>query len=80
NAGDEYPFQWEESVDPDGNNITYYFINSHSPDMSELIAEPYEWQSNLNLATAELALSYLTSNNLSESAFYWDIIATDGVF
>ena len=48
--------------------------------MTELIAEPYEWEGNLNLYTSELALSYLISNNLNESAFYWDIIATDGVF
>ena len=80
NADEESPFEWEESVDPDGNNITYYYINSHSPDMTELIAEPYEWEGNLNLYTSELALSYLISNNLNESAFYWDIIATDGVF
>ena len=37
-------------------------------------------EGNLNLYTSELALSYLISNNLNESAFYWDIIATDGVF
>ena len=80
NADEESPFEWEESVDPDGNNITYYYINSHSPDMTELIADPYEWEGNLNLYTSELALSYLISNNLNESAFYWDIIATDGVF
>ena len=80
NAADTYPFQWEESLDPDGNEVTYYYIASHFPNMSEIIAEPFEYQSNINVANGELALSYMESNNLNESVFYWDIIASDGVF
>ena len=73
------PFDWEESVDPDGNNITYYYQVSHSPDMSDPIGEPLG-EGNLNLASHQSTYDYLTSINLNESTFYWDIIATDGVF
>ena len=41
---DMFTFQWEESLDPDGNDVTYYYITSHLPNMSEIIAEPFEYQ------------------------------------
>lgn len=80
NVGEAGPLQWEESLDPDGNNTTYYYIVSHSPDMSDLIGDPFEFQNNSNLVTGQVTYDYLIDNNLNESAFYWDIIASDGVF
>ncbi len=80
NLDEASTFQWEESVDPDGNNITYYHIYSHSPDMSDLIGDPIEYQDNSNLITGQGGYDYLVYNNLNEVAFYWDIIASDGLF
>ena len=48
--------------------------------MSELIFDPSEWQDNSNLVTRQGVYDYLISNNLNESVFYYDIIASDGLF
>ena len=72
--------QWEESLDPDGNNITYYYIYSHSPNMSESIGNPWEIQENSFLASGEGVYDYLIDNSLTEQVYYWDIIASDGLF
>ncbi|MFL3006428.1 MAG: lamin tail domain-containing protein, partial [Candidatus Neomarinimicrobiota bacterium] len=72
--------QWEESLDPDGNNITYYYIYSHSPNMSESIGNPWEFQENSVFVSGEGVYDYLIDNNLTEQVYYWDIIASDGLF
>ena len=80
NLDDMFTFQWDESVDPDGNDVTYHYIVSHSPNMSNLIDDPVEFQDNSNLVSRQGIYDYLINNNLTESVFYWDIIASDGLF
>ena len=65
NVGEVGPLQWEESLDPDGNNTTYYYIVSHSPDMSDLIGDPFEFQNNSNVVTGQVTYDYLINNNLN---------------
>ena len=72
--------EWTASEDPDGNDITYYYHVSLSPDMSDPIGGLWESETNSILASAQATYDYLISAGLNESAFYWDIIATDGVF
>tara|TARA_B100000519_G_scaffold193866_1_gene196995 strand:- start:63 stop:2564 length:2502 start_codon:yes stop_codon:yes gene_type:complete len=72
--------EWSESEDPDGNEITYYYLVSLSPNMSDPIGGLWESETNSILASAQATYDYLISTELNESVFYWDVIASDGIF
>ena len=80
NSNEDILINWQESVDPDGNDISYYYQVSENPDMSDPIGGLWESETNSILASLQSTYDYLTSINLNESTLYWDVVATDGVF
>ena len=48
--------------------------------MSESIGNPWELQENSVSVSGEGVYDYLIDNSLTEQVYYWDIIASDGLF